>query len=148
MEDSPGTFSSGRCGCPKLTLGISLGKRMLLIISYSRTVWLQRGPLLCAAWSRALEVWSSLFFPFSFYRDICNSLRNTVLWLREIKWWCLWGAVMRYHQGQKILTQNILNAINLYDLRQKASFTLAHIQLAKPANTHRTAHIVGSFLNH
>lgn len=99
------------------------GERALLIISYSRTVCLQRGPLLCGAASFSHSVFTGMY----------ATLSETLLWLRQIKWWCLWGTVMRYHQGEKILMQYVLNAISLYDLRQKASFTLIHIQLAKSA---------------
>lgn len=81
------------------------------------------------------------------FAGIYAPLRNTVFKIRQMKWWCFWWAVVWHHQGQKILMKNILNTINLYDLREKASFTLTHIQLTGSANTHTRAHPDGSFCN-
>lgn len=51
-------------------------KRKILIMSCSRTFWLQRGPLLSAGWSSTLEVWNSLFFPLGVCRDTCTSQKH------------------------------------------------------------------------
>lgn len=47
-------------------------------MSYSRTFWFQRGPLLCAGWSSTLEVWNSRFFPLGVCRDVFTSQKHCV----------------------------------------------------------------------
>lgn len=95
----------------------------------------------------ALWRYGTASFSHLLFAGICAPLRNTVFRIRQMKQWCLWWAVAWYHRGQKILMKNILNAIHLYDLRRKVSFTLTHIQLIGPANTHTRAHPDGSFCN-